>query len=703
MLPLSSGLLAVTCSALSILILSYATTKTQRLWGVFNIAVAVWGMGICLATSTQNKIYSFHFWQYAHFGGLFVSSLFFDVTCSFCGVKKNKFTLACYAVATLFLILSFFNITGYEVQDTFIDALYMRANNYIYVLISMLWAIPLLYGNYLLVKKILIVQGAYRKQLIILFTSMMVGFVGGIQHFLPAYGIDFYPNGNFLITMYAILASYAIFKHKLLDMQVIIKRATVFAILFAFVYGIFSVCTFLSNRFFENVLQWSGPIAMVPTLIIITFSLRPLEDLLTHVTNKFLFQKKYDYKELLRIFTTEVITYLDLDKVVVNTVSGLDNIIKLEAVSIWIKNENDYTFKLVSYRCIPPDVDSITDRSLVAMIGKARNYIMKDDLKDVVSGGHGCITNLLKMKAEVVLPIIFRQDLIGLVALGAKKSGDAYHSEELPILMSIASTVGIAISNAKLYAQLSQTQAEAAQSEKMAVIGTLASGINHEICNPLGIVRGHCEVFLLNFKDGLYKNIDKDKLLDQVTKTYEKIINQIDRATGITKRLSAFAKPNKLFKKEPIDVGSEVEEVLQILAHEMRIHNIEVKNALPANYPKIMCDKKQIQEVMFNIIRNAAQAMQGNGRIQIDGARNGVRAWINIKDTGPGITPEQQAKIFHPFFTTKQPGEGTGLGLYIVKQIVEKNDGTIELSSTPGEGATFKLTFQIAEEEQVFS
>ena len=103
------------------------------------------------------------------------------------------------------------------------------------------------------------------------------------------------------------------------------------------------------------------------------------------------------------------------------------------------------------------------------------------------------------------LPITNKDKTIGTLVLGRKKSDEDYTQDDLDILLPLARTLAIAISNAQLFVTLGKTQAEAAQKEKMAVIGTLSAGINHEICNPLGIARGQCEAFLLNIKDGLYK------------------------------------------------------------------------------------------------------------------------------------------------------------------------------------------------------
>ena len=107
-------------------------------------------------------------------------------------------------------------------------------------------------------------------------------------------------------------------------------------------------------------------------------------------------------------------------------------------------------------------------------------------------------------------------------------------------------------------------------------------------------------------------------------------------------------------------------------------------------------NKKQLQEVFFNLIRNAAQAMGEKGKITITAASDDHRTRVEIEDTGPGIPPDKLEQIFNPFYTTKEPGKGTGLGLFIVRQIVERNHGKISVKSKVGEGTTFTLEFPAA-------
>lgn len=662
--------------------------------------MVIWLTGYTCMYLSVNPAQALEYARTGFFGIIFIPVFAYHFIVRFLEQKKSIFLRCLYLMIFPSVLLHRTQLVYFGIDRHFWGYYPIAGPLYPVFLVTFTAAFSLGVFKLIQAYRLSIPNSERKTQITYLLFAFGAGCTGLVDYITKLPGVNIYPWGYVSALIFIYLISCSIVRHRLMGIEIIIKHATVYTIMFLTLYGSFVLSTFIFQTLFSGFLHTNKWVVNIPTLLLVIIAARPLENWLREATDKYLFQKPYDYKELLKIFTNEVLTVLDLDKVAKNTVDGLDNIIKLDSCAVILKKIDQKKYYVSANKSgSSQELQVKEDCPLISYIESSKTPLLKKDFKNITALKDYEGSLFYDLRSELIVPIIYSREVIGMIVLGKKKSGEDYNKEDVDVLASLAGTVGIATSNARLYRELSQTQAEAAQSEKMAVIGTLASGINHEICNPLGIVRGHCEVFLLNFKDGLYKNIDKDKLLDQVSKTYEKIIAQIDRATGITKRLSAFAKPNKLFKKEPIDAGHEVEEVLQILAHEMRIHNIEVKNELPANYPKIMCDKKQIQEVMFNIIRNAAQAMKGNGMIQIDGARNGVRAWINIKDTGPGITPEQQAKIFHPFFTTKQPGEGTGLGLYIVKQIVEKNDGTIELSSTPGEGATFKLTFKIAEEE----
>ncbi len=668
----------------------------------WSAAISCWALGYGITLSGQLSYDATLFWnRTCHVFACIIPVAFMQLTLAVC---KRSDQLSKYLVKLgygIALFLIFFSYSPLFVKRLWSMGIfdYQPLGGPLYLWFTVFFMGFTTISIIILINGVVRADGISRSQILTFLLGAVVAYSGGSTLFFQAFQFNIYPFGIFFISSHVLFTGYNIYKYRFMDLEILIKRTTVFAGLFAFVYTALAGFTLLGQKLFENILGWSEWTALVPSVLLITITLRPLEEYLTKVTERYLFQKKYDYKELLRIFTTEVITYLELEKVAINTAKGLNNIIKLESVSVWIQDDSGDMMNLIAFEGMPPIEKKLSvDNAIVKWVENTHNYLLLSVIKNNPNITKALTKGFTITNSELVLPIIFRQDLIGLIAMGNKKSGDVYRPDELPLLMSIASTVGIAISNAKLFAELSAMQAEAAQKDKMAVIGTLAAGINHEICNPLGIVRGQSEMFLLNQRDGLFDNLPPEKVIAQATSIFEKVIKETDRATGITKRLSTFAKPSNMFNLEPVQVAGEIDEVLELLRTEMKVDNIIVKNTIPKDFPLLMVDKKQLQQVTFNIIRNAAQAMPESGEIIVGGSRNGTKASVSIRDTGHGISEDKLKNIFHPFFTTKDPGKGTGLGLFIVKQIVEKNHGTIACTSEVGKGTTFTLTFLIAKD-----
>lgn len=231
--------------------------------------------------------------------------------------------------------------------------------------------------------------------------------------------------------------------------------------------------------------------------------------------------------------------------------------------------------------------------------------------------------------------------------------------------------------------------------EKLAALGTLAAGIAHEINNPLTIIFG--------FSDFLTEKIPKDS---EEYKILEIIKKQTIKAKNIVENLLSFARTQKS-KEELIDINQCLETVLSVLYNTLFIHNIKVVKNFEKDLPRVLGNFEELEQVFFNIINNAKDAMKNGGTLTITTKK--IDGWIEIviSDTGCGIKPEHRHKIFDPFFTTKEPGKGTGLGLYVAYAIIKKHEGTItfetktkEESSQPGTTFYIRLPAYKKQEEK---
>ncbi|WP_425389643.1 tetratricopeptide repeat-containing sensor histidine kinase [Ekhidna sp.] len=226
--------------------------------------------------------------------------------------------------------------------------------------------------------------------------------------------------------------------------------------------------------------------------------------------------------------------------------------------------------------------------------------------------------------------------------------------------------------------ELKQTQKLLITSEKMASLGVLAAGVGHEINNPLN--------FIKNGIEALSSKIGDDK--DEELKSYFRIVNEgVDRATNIVKSLSHFSRKGPSID-ERCNIHEIIENCLLILHNKIR-NRIRVATNFTDQGAELKGNEGRLHQAMMNIISNAEQAIDEEGTIEISTRKKNGFMEIEIADDGEGIPEENLLKISDPFFTTKPPGEGTGLGLFITFSIVEEHGGSIDVQSTPNEGTKF--------------
>ena len=234
--------------------------------------------------------------------------------------------------------------------------------------------------------------------------------------------------------------------------------------------------------------------------------------------------------------------------------------------------------------------------------------------------------------------------------------------------------------------------AQAAHRDKLTAIGVLAASINHEVKNPLFIIKGLAESCLERQKEGIFPT--KEKALESANDAMKRSIEQADRAMDIIKRLSLFAKAgiDSEIKFEAVNVQTVLEDILLLVRYELAAHSIALTRDIPPDMPSVNADHRYLEEIFFNLIVNACQALKETGKpgeIKISALLEGERVFVKVEDNGPGIPADKLKDVFRPFYTTKT--EGTGLGLYITKQLVEKIHGRIDVRSEVGQGTIFTV------------
>ncbi len=221
-------------------------------------------------------------------------------------------------------------------------------------------------------------------------------------------------------------------------------------------------------------------------------------------------------------------------------------------------------------------------------------------------------------------------------------------------------------------------------SERLAALGQMASGIAHEINNPLASIAGCSE--------GLLSRVRKGQCDNALFESYLGIIQEeVFRCKSITTAMLSFVRKTT-YEKQDINLADALDKTIEIIGFQGRLKNVEVIKKYHEETPVIHGNGGELRQVLLAVITNALDAMNDNGTLTLETGAREENAIIRISDTGEGISPEIISRIFDPFFTTKSEQGGTGLGLSIARKIVANHNGHIDASSTPGQGTTFTIT-----------
>lgn len=281
------------------------------------------------------------------------------------------------------------------------------------------------------------------------------------------------------------------------------------------------------------------------------------------------------------------------------------------------------------------------------------------------------------------------------------RTGRQFTAREVSLLEAIGHQVSLAIENARLYEQLKESearktgllrelgkslqelqeaQARLVQSEKLAAIGRLVSGVAHELNNPLTAVIGYAQM------------LQATDLPSIVQEDLDRIVEQAQRCARVVQKLLTFGRQHEP-ERYLVNVNQLIEDTLSLVSNQLTMDNIVVEHALSEEIPVVMADPYQLQQVWLNLIQNAQQAMHdahGGGVLQVRTLITPEgKILVKFADDGPGIEPDVMEEIFDPFFTTKPVGQGTGLGLSICYGIIVQHEGQIWAENNVQGGSTF--------------
>jgi signal transduction histidine kinase len=434
----------------------------------------------------------------------------------------------------------------------------------------------------------------------------------------------------------------------------------------------------------------------VPVTVVAIFVLARLFEPLTRAIcialDRYLYRAPFDSQRTLREASGVIASMLDLQPLLDYVCELIVRTVRPEAVAVYLSDQEPENYRLVILNRMfygGREFPSVVARSS-PLPTALEEQLAPLPLENRRANGDGPVQAALKQVASFgghyVHPIRVERRLIGFLVLGRKRSGDPYFQEDIDLLATIASQAAIAVRNAQLYRKIQEVEAERRRTERLAELGSLASGIAHEIKNPLVAIRTFAELLPDRFTDEEFR-ADFSRVM----------IREIQRIDELVQRLRGLAGPSEP-KFQPLDLRDPIEEILTLLQGRLEQARIVIVRDYQTRLSPVLGDANQLKQFFLNVFINALDAMPNGGTLAVRlsqrlmSARETVVA--EVQDSGCGIPEPLLSKIFEPFFTTKP--QGSGLGLSICRGIADAHRATIRAHNNPaGPGASVIIEFPI--------
>jgi len=691
---------------------------TNNTFVLLSFAVFIWSFFYFLWQISTNAATALLYTRLLSIGSLFVPIFYLHWIFSFLGLKdkKNKFILILgYITTSIFLLWSFSPYFIRGVEKILIFDFWPKAGPLYTTYLIVSYAGMVGYGLFCLFKNYLVSTSFKRYQIKYIIFGTIIGFLGGATNFFLWYDVKILPLGNIVVSLYVFILFYAMIKYRLMDIRIIARTIFIYfggaVLAYAIFYFLIWFYGYAFGGFYSTVSYFFGFI-IAPLFVILFYA---LGNALNSFANRFLFFSLHNYQETINKLIDELARHIDLDEISDLIVGTIKKTMHLDRASIFLADEQGKY--CIFKNSAVEGVSLIENNLLIRYLLKSKKPLVKEELlllsniskDEKEKSDFGKLDEYMKkISASLCLPMIANKKLIGIIILGSKLSGDPYTKEDIDLLDVLSKQAAIAIENGIQYKQIhdfgktlqskvdEQTKDISEKSMYLQELLDMKSDflrvVSHQLNTPLSIVRGYFSMV----KDGDY---ELEKAMPTIEEGINRVINTVAEFCDAYKLEGEKMKMERKKTDIAAMINNLVEEKKKLQYAKDRKLEILVKNPDFA-IPFVWCDAGKMTHVISNILDNAVFYTY-NGSITVFYELVGSDFLrINVKDTGSGITEKDRPRVFEKFSrganAASMHPDGSGIGLYIAKKIVEGNGGEISFASEgENKGTTFSFTIPI--------
>ena len=672
-------------------------SRLNRLFTYFVGGMAVWNFGVFMLRRSPDEATAV-FWEIViHTGVIALPAFYYHFVLIFLE-STTRHRTSLFVVYALALLFSIVNLSGSSLFMSGVNSTYWGwapATGLLYTPFFVYFNCFLIYGLLHLVRTYNDVDSSFRRnRATLILLGTLVSLIGGFidfARFVPAADLV-YPMGIPANMVFALMLGTSIVRYRLFDVNVVVKKGAIYLLLWGVLTSVLVAA--------EQYADWDqlNPLwVILPLGFVMTMLVSPIGQRLEERIERVMFSRRRGCYETLLDLSKRMGSILDFGRLMETLVHGLVRGVPLTHCVLMIYDVQRSAF--VVYRedaTVGEGVGAVAirvDSRIVQWLNRTGRVLVKEEVKlnpEIAAYFETAEGELDAIKATLIVPLKIEGKLTGILLVGEKLSGDIFDDQELEVLAVLANQVAISLENARLYEELSESNAQLMQASRLK--SQFLASMSHELRTPLNSIIGFSKVLLNRFDGELTER--QETYIRSVHNSGAHLLQLINGILDFS-RIEA----GKLeMISEELDLHELIDECIESSMPLARGKQMKLEKNVPLELPSLSGDRTKVKQILLNLLSNAIKfTAQGRVLVSVVAEPDAIR--VSVADTGIGIRDDDLAHLFEPFQQLDNPiarsAGGTGLGLAISKKFVELHGGRIWAESRENQGSTFHFTLPL--------